>query len=172
MKKIALAIVILCTGGAALAALSRSGAADDLTGRWVARVPNNDGTFRETVFVLNQQGSTLTGSVITPTSEQPFVDGAVTGDAFSFASAPATNPRRTIYRGTRTGDKIAITIVRPGRPDQSLNADRGPDGAGRLPARIAPPALHPVADNGLARTPPMGWNSWNHFRGGFDDATV
>ena len=21
----------------------------------------------------------------------------------------------------------------------------------------------PVLDNGLARTPPMGWNSWNHF---------
>ena len=22
---------------------------------------------------------------------------------------------------------------------------------------------HPALDNGLARTPPMGWNSWNHF---------
>ena len=21
----------------------------------------------------------------------------------------------------------------------------------------------PALDNGLARTPPMGWNSWNHF---------
>ena len=63
-------------------------------------VANNDGTFRETVFVLNQQGAALNGSIIMPTSEQPFVDGAVTGDTFSFASAPATNPRRTIYRGT------------------------------------------------------------------------
>jgi len=43
----------------------------------------------------------------------------------------------------------------------------------RIAAAIAVPALlfiivgaraprHPV-DNGLARTPPMGWNSWNHF---------
>ena len=24
------------------------------------------------------------------------------------------------------------------------------------------PAAHAL-DNGLARTPPMGWNSWNHF---------
>ena len=24
-------------------------------------------------------------------------------------------------------------------------------------------ACQPVLDNGLARTPPMGWNSWNHF---------
>ena len=24
----------------------------------------------------------------------------------------------------------------------------------------------------LARTPPMGWNSWNHFRINIDDATI
>ena len=161
--------------GIVVAALSLGGAApgvDDLTGRWVARVPNDDGTFRDTVFVLNQQGSTLTGSVITSTSEQPFVEGTVTGDTFTFASAPATNPRRTVYRGTQSAGKIVVTMVRTGRPDQSLTCERGPDTAGRLPARVPPPALHAVPDNGLARTPPMGWNSWNHFRGKFDDATV
>jgi len=149
-----------------------AGAAGDLTGRWVSRVPNGDGTFRETVFVLNQQGTTLTGSVISPTSEQPIADGAIDGDTFSFASAPATNPRRVVYRGARAGDELRITIVRPGRPDQTLTASRGPDSAGRLPDRIPPPELHPVPDNGLARTPPMGWNSWNKFRGAVDDATV
>ena len=41
-----------------------------------------------------------------------------------------------------------------------------------MPARIAPPALHKVPDNGLARTPPMGWNSWNKFAGRVDDAAV
>src|SRR5262249_34517790 len=101
-----------------------------------------------------------------------FVDASANGDSFSFSTAPATNPRRTVYRGTRTGDKITITIVRPGRPDKEVTADRGPDSAGRAPARIEPPALHPVPDNGLARTPPMGWNSWNHFKAEFDDATV
>jgi alpha-galactosidase len=30
-------------------------------------------------------------------------------------------------------------------------------------APLAPPVRHRVLDNGLARTPPMGWNSWNHF---------
>src|SRR5256885_8642170 len=44
--------------------------------------------------------------------------------------------------------------------------------AGDAPARIEPPALHRVRDAGLARTPPMGWNSWNHFRGRVDDGTV
>jgi alpha-galactosidase len=77
-----------------------------------------------------------------------------------------------MYRGTISNEELKITIVRPGRPDQVLTAIRGSDAAGRLPDRIPPPELHAVADNGLARTPPMGWNSWNHFRGTIDDATV
>jgi alpha-galactosidase len=32
--------------------------------------------------------------------------------------------------------------------------------------------LHDVASNGLAKTPPMGWNSWNLFAGKVDDKTV
>jgi alpha-galactosidase len=146
--------------------------APDLTARWVARVPNGDGTFRETVFVFVQQGSSLTGSVINPTSEQPIVDAAIDGDTFTFSTAPATNPRRAIYKGRIAGDEITVTIVRPGREDQTLTARPGPDSAGRLPERIDPPQLRTVPDNGLARTPPMGWNSWNFFRGKVDAATV
>jgi alpha-galactosidase len=37
---------------------------------------------------------------------------------------------------------------------------------------IEPPALHNVPYNGLAKTPPMGWNSWNLFQGKIDDQTV
>src|SRR5690349_9197054 len=34
------------------------------------------------------------------------------------------------------------------------------------------PALRDLPDNGLARTPPMGWNSWNKFAEHIDDKTV
>ncbi len=34
-----------------------------------------------------------------------------------------------------------------------------------IPERLPLPALHDVPDNGLVRTPPMGWNSWNKFAG-------
>ena len=27
-------------------------------------------------------------------------------------------------------------------------------------------------NNGLARTPQMGWNSWNHFRCGVNDSVI
>jgi alpha-galactosidase len=38
--------------------------------------------------------------------------------------------------------------------------------------RIPLPATHEVPSNGLALTPPMGWNSWNHFQSTIDDRSV
>src|SRR5205823_14520177 len=70
-------ILAVLIAAASLAAISF--AQSDLTGRWLWRLPNGDGTFRETVFVLNAEGAALTGTVITPTSEQPMVDGGVDG---------------------------------------------------------------------------------------------
>src|SRR5208337_2015476 len=40
------------------------------------------------------------------------------------------------------------------------------------PAPLLLPELHDVPDNGLARTPPMGWNSYYTFGGRIDDVTV
>ena len=34
------------------------------------------------------------------------------------------------------------------------------------------PAFKPIPPNGLAKTPPMGWNSWNKFAGRVDDPSV
>lgn len=34
------------------------------------------------------------------------------------------------------------------------------------------PATAPAQQNNLAARPPMGWNSWNHFRSKVDDATI
>ena len=34
------------------------------------------------------------------------------------------------------------------------------------------PSLHPVPANGLAKAPPMGWNSWNKFHTHIDDRTI
>ena len=41
-----------------------------------------------------------------------------------------------------------------------------------LPALLPPPALRELPANGLAWTPPMGWNSWNHFEEAVDDRVV
>jgi alpha-galactosidase len=34
------------------------------------------------------------------------------------------------------------------------------------------PPPRTIAYNGLAKTPPMGWNSWNKFRTKIDDKTI
>ncbi|MDE3197153.1 MAG: glycoside hydrolase family 27 protein [Acidobacteriota bacterium] len=38
--------------------------------------------------------------------------------------------------------------------------------------KVELPAPKEVASNGMAKTPPMGWNSWNKFRTKIDDKTV
>jgi alpha-galactosidase len=37
---------------------------------------------------------------------------------------------------------------------------------------VALPAIQDVPHNGLAQTPPMGWNSWNKFRTRIDDKSI
>src|SRR5438128_11112880 len=81
--------------------------------------------------------------------------------------------RKVQYEGKLVGDQLQIsTRRRPQDPPTQMVAVRAPAGEGAMPARNPLPALHKVADNGLARTPPMGWNSWNKFASRVDDATV
>ena len=40
------------------------------------------------------------------------------------------------------------------------------------PAPVTLPAPAPVKSNGLAKTPPMGWNSWNKFRNQVSDKMI
>ena len=81
--------------------------------------------------------------------------------------------RKVTYEGKLIGNELQIG--RRNRPDQPVTfqmAQRAPEGEGALPVRVEPPALHKVKYNGLAKTPPKGWNSWNKFAGRIDDATV
>ncbi len=83
------------------------------------------------------------------------------------------NERRVQYEGKLVGDELHLSTRR--RPEDKptvLVAHRAPAGEGSMPARIEPPARHKVPYNGLAKTPPMGWNSCNKFAGRVDDATV
>ncbi len=41
-----------------------------------------------------------------------------------------------------------------------------------MPGHKPLPPFKPIPPNGLALTPPMGWNSWNKFAGRIDDKTV
>jgi alpha-galactosidase len=60
-------------------------------------------------------------------------------------------------------------VLRRGTPAPSYRA--GVIDYRSLP-KVELPALKALAPNGLAKTPPMGWNSWNRFRTRIDDKTV
>ena len=84
-----------------------------------------------------------------------------------------TNERRVKYEGKLVGDELHVATRR--RPDSELIqmiAHLAPPSEGAYPARLPPPVIHKVPYNGLAKTPPMGWNSWNKFAGRVDDAAV
>src|SRR5437762_13015947 len=81
--------------------------------------------------------------------------------------------RKVQCEGKLVGKELQVsTRRRPQDNPTQMVAVRAPAGEGALPARNPFPALHKVPDNGLARTPPMGWNMWNKFASRVDDPTV
>src|SRR5205807_6921137 len=67
--------------------------------------------------------------------------------------------RQVTYEGRLVGDQLRLSTRR--RSDAAvieLTAHRAASGEGAMPARLPLPTLHKVSDNGLVKTPPMGWN--------------
>ncbi|HWE00388.1 MAG TPA: hypothetical protein VG345_15160, partial [Bryobacteraceae bacterium] len=161
--------------------------AADLSGTWVFRRPGPDGTSNDTYFRLKQNGNELSGFVQQRLNLRKIDSGSVDGDKFRLQVTTmfGGQPRVTTYEGTAESDGLHIKVIPPAG---GRGRGRGPGGGrfgptdmvavkttendGMPPAKIPPPALHDVRYNGLAKTPPMGWNSWNHFRGQIDDTGV
>lgn len=149
--------------------------ASSLTGNWAVKTENADGTLRTTYLNLKQEGVKITGSIRVTQFYYLITESSGGADGFTLTGSmqDGKNVRSVKYEGKLAGDELHVSIRR--RPEDKpveMIARRVPAGEGALPARIEPPALHKVPDNGLVRTPPMGWNSWNKFAGRVDDATV
>jgi alpha-galactosidase len=150
--------------------------AADLTGNWAVKDPLPDGTFRFTYLDLKQEGSQLTGTIRTSQFYFKILESASTGsDSFTLSAGmpDGHSDRRATYEVKLVGDDLHVSTHR-GRNNELVEmvAHRAPAGEGAMPARLPLPSLHRVPDNGLAKTPPMGWNSWNKFAGRVDDAAV
>jgi alpha-galactosidase len=166
---------------ALLAALVPAGAQSP-TGKWVAKYSSDDEA-REIVLALNvENGGQVTGYVLAPQYEDRIVEGAASGGKVAFVAEREANnntTRRSNYSAVLEGGKLKLTMPTAGnRPPQVIEFTRASAQApAPLPlpppppkmALAAPPA---VRDNGLARTPPMGWNSWNKFQGKVNDQVV
>ncbi len=141
--------------------------AQSITGRWAATGKTlYNGEQERAILDLKQDGNQLTGTV-RGLGFIVNVKGTVDGSHFEIYGADWNDKKPFVVgdledgelRGTQWGTKF---VAKP-----ATAADEFP----KLPY-IDPPALHDVPYNGLAKTPPMGWNSWNLFADKVDDKTV
>ncbi len=170
------------------ALFAQAAVAADLTGHWVASQPGRNGQPQETSFWIKANGDTFTGYMSSRNGAIPIVNGKVAGDQITFTSVTDVygEERRQDYTGSVTADGL---VIHP-----PAGGGRGPGGPG-APGRGGPPrdlvakhvsseipppmpekielgAMKEVKSNGLAKTPPMGWNSWNKFRNQVSDKLV
>jgi len=154
----------------------------NLSGYWLLKVPNGDGTFRKTYLELKQDGEAITGKLYSRGTDGTPVAGSFKGNQLHFAtvvSVPPSTPaagatftrRPMVYDGTFEQGKLLLQTTFSRTAVKGV-AERTTYEASLPPARLALPELHDVPDNGLSRTPPMGWNSWNKFAGRVDDVTI
>ncbi|MBV9269214.1 MAG: glycoside hydrolase family 27 protein [Acidobacteriaceae bacterium] len=147
-----------------------------ISGVWRYEVHRQDDTIEVLFLNLNQQGSSVTGDVIENYHPRHIRNGSYT-DGKLHAEISRWGEQVIDYDGALAGDRLELTISRkdnsssPPHVTQAV-ATRSTEDAIRLPAPLPLPELHDVPDNGLVRTPPMGWNSWNHFAGRVNDKVV
>ena len=173
--KILIAIIVIMLSTLVAILVSAGQSPEPLTGNWVVRNPNADGTFRTTYLNLKQEGMRITGSIRVTQFFYHISESTGGPDGFTITGSmmDGKSERKVQYEGKLVGGELHLSTRR--RPQDNpiqMVAVRAPAGEGALPARNPLPALHKVPDNGLARTPPMGWNSWNKFASKVDDPTV
>jgi alpha-galactosidase len=159
----------------------------DLNGYWDMRAPNpnGDGSFRDTYLQIQQSGESISGTLIPGPHGLP-VTGTFKDRAVHFvaqfpapppppavgSAAPARpTPRPIVFDGTYHDGKLMLTTHWRNGEMKSVVENVSKEST-MPPAPLPLPALKELPDNDLARTPPMGWNSWNKFAGKVDDASV
>ena len=148
-----------------LVLLAAPGYGQSFTGRWAATgQPLHNGELHKSILDLTQNGSEIKGK-LTALGYGVDVKGTATGNHFVLY---AWDHKKPVIEGDLVNGELhydqwgGAFVAHP-----ATAADEFP----KL-AYLEPPALHTVPYNGLAKTPPMGWNSWNQFAEKIDDKTV
>jgi len=141
-------------------------------------------------YVFKVEGNKFTGVSFTPTNHQDVIDGVIDGNniTFKLRNEWGNSGKGTVvdYKGALNGEDLTVEPANP--PQNAGRGGRGGRGGGpvtlkRISAeteyKMPPEMAHkpfgsfqPIKPNGLALTPPMGWNSWNKFAGRVTDKDV
>jgi alpha-galactosidase len=123
----------------------------------------------------NIQNREVTGKIVgdtlmlTPALPGPPPGIGAPGGAAPPAGLPGPPPGTGPAPGSGGGFQLGPVVARRGTPTPSYRAK--PVDYATLP-KVQLPQRKEFPYNGLAKTPPMGWNSWNKFRTHVDDKTV
>jgi len=142
--------------------------AEPFDGTWRLDLKRSGDVTLQTYFVLHQEGTNLAGKVVINDSvdldlRNPQVDGSNAVFAIDW---------HTEYRVRLDGDRMAVTLAYDEGGTEEGEARRVAAAEAQPPSTLPLPAIIELPPNGLAKTPPMGWNSWNHFGCNIDDAIV
>ncbi|HEV1284520.1 MAG TPA: glycoside hydrolase family 27 protein, partial [Bryobacteraceae bacterium] len=161
----------------ALFMLVCSAAAADVTGRWTATENLSGDRKREWTVALIADGGSLNGFVNVGRAIMLIVEGRVNGDNVSFSMMRESSgvDKRVDCTAVVSGDELKLTVPNDGdRPATVITAKRVSSEKPTMPAPKISLSndFPPVKYSGLAKTPPMGWNSWNKFHRNVDDKAV
>ncbi len=164
-----MAIRFTAATSALLLALALSGCKKEpnFNGKWAATGKTlENGEQQKSILDLKQDGNKLTGEAQSLGWKEN-VQGTVNGDHFELFGV-GWNDKKPFITGSLVNGNLEGNIW-----DDKFTAHPATDADNiPQPAYIEPPPLKPVPSNGLAKTPPMGWNSWNLFAEKVDDQTV
>ncbi|MES2476998.1 MAG: glycoside hydrolase family 27 protein [Verrucomicrobiota bacterium] len=137
-----------------------------LEGKWVADWRVLDNGEKNRLFLdLKQNDGKITGAATT-IGHRYQADGTLTGTRFEISFSKGGNPRK--LAGEIAGEQLnlkyegAALVAKRATPEDEYPAYE------KLPL----PPIKDLPDNGLVKTPPMGWNSWNKFHSGVTDGIV
>ena len=148
-----------------------------LTGEWRVEVHYPDGAAQFRCYLIERSGG-ISGYAIYDGLPWP-IAGKLDGQRISFKIGRklAGDDRPIILWGTAEDRKLTLSFQKlndtnlyPAVASQVSAKPPGP--IPPLPKRIRLAPVSPLPDNGLARTPPMGWNSWNLFADKIDDRII
>ncbi|MGH9486711.1 MAG: glycoside hydrolase family 27 protein [Terriglobales bacterium] len=136
-------------------------------------------------YVFKTSGSRFTGEAATERGRSGTIAGTMSGNRIQFGVSDPFRPQAPALRfqGTLQGANLTIMPL----PIRAHGSPRtvtvrlislrkvSSDTVYHLPKDLQHPPLapfRPLPSNGLARTPPMGWNSWNHYEDKVNAAVI
>src|SRR6266576_5386893 len=112
--KILIAIIVIMLLSLVAILVSARQSPDPLTGNWVVRTQNNDGTFRTTYLNLKQDGTRITGTIRVTQFFYHISESTGGPDGFTITGSmmDGKSERKVQYEGKLSGAELQISTRR------------------------------------------------------------